>query len=188
MALVELSILIPTMPSRLKCFSELISELNRQIIDCNAAFTVEIITDDSMEYNIGVKRNKLLDLANGTYIAFCDDDDRVHSNYVNLILEAIKSDADCIAFNGVMSTNKTNYQQWFISKEYGRWFTENNIHYRTPNHISPVKRNLALLAGFPPISFGEDFGYSERLYPLLKTETVINEPLYFYDYITSKTI
>lgn len=176
------------MPSRKICFDILIKELSEQITkpipntDFFANNPVEIIADDSMDYNVGVKRNKLLAMANGEYIVFVDDDDQVSPNYVSLILEAIKSGADCIGINGTMTTNGHALQQWFISKEYQQWHTANYIHYRTPNHISPVKRELALQAGFPEIAFGEDAEYSRRLLPLLKTETIIKEPLYHYDY------
>jgi len=182
----ELSILIATMPTRLKCFSELISDLNSQIKKCNAIFNIEIITDESMDYNVGIKRNKLLNLANGKYIVYADDDDFISPNYISLILQAIKSDADCIGINGTITTDGKNKKQWFISKEYGKWFEKNNIYYRTPNHISPVKRELALKAGFPNISFAEDAEYSKRLLPLLKTETIIKETIYHYAYISRK--
>lgn len=191
MTKIKLSILIATMPSRFECFKSmmvrlLIQSSAYQTFDKNILYSfivpIEIITDDSLEYNIGVKRNKLLQRAKGEYIVYIDDDDTIHPEYINLILEAGKSKPDCIAINGTMTTNGHNQQQWFISKEYGHWYTENNIHYRTPNHISPVRRELALQAGFPEIAFGEDAEYSRRLLPLLKTETIIKEPLYHYDY------
>ena len=67
------------------------------------------------------------------------------------------------------------------------WHQSGGIYYRTPNHISPVKRELALQAGFPEIAFGEDHEYSKRLLPLLKTETIIKENLYHYDFYEQKS-
>jgi hypothetical protein len=190
---IKLSILIATMPSRKVCFDFLIKELSDQITkpipntDFFETKPVEIIADSSMEYNVGVKRNKLLAIANGEYIVFVDDDDKVSANYVSLILEAIKSNSDCIGISGIITTNGRDQRQWHISKEYGRWFTgTDGTYYRTPNHISPVRRELALQAGFPEIAFGEDAEYSRRLLPLLKTETIITEPLYHYDYWSKK--
>jgi len=180
-----LSILIATMPSRYNQYVELESNLRRQGA-FNIFSEVEVIFDNEMSYNIGVKRNKMLLYAKGEYIVFIDDDDEISNNYLSLILEACKSGCDCIGINGFITTNGENEKQWFISKEYGHWHEENNVYYRTPNHISPVKRELALQAMFPEISHAEDFEYSKRLFPLLKTETLINEPIYHYKFISNK--
>lgn len=175
----ELSILIATMPSRSESLDLLLKILGPQIIDkC-----IEICTDDSMEYNIGVKRNKLLERAKGEYIVFIDDDDHIPPYYIEEIMNALASKPDCVGIQGVVTTNGKDHKKWFISKDYKEWFEKNNIYYRTPNHISPVKRELAIKARFPEISFGEDYGYSMNLLPLLKTEVKINEQnMYHYDY------
>lgn len=179
----KLSILIATMPSRQASFNDLMGNLYRQTEYCPE---VEILVDANMVYNIGAKRNKLLDKAKGEFIIFADDDDRVSPDYVKEILKAIKTKPDCVGISGHISFNGGNRKQWHISKEYGSWYEERGIYYRTPNHISPVRRELALQAGFPEIAFGEDAEYSRRLLPLLKTETIIPGNLYHYDYRTDK--
>ena len=61
------------------------------------------------------------------------------------------------------------------------WYTKEGIHYRTPNHLSAVKREIALQVGFVSKNVGEDHDYSKRLRPLLKKEVSVGEkPLYFY--------
>jgi glycosyltransferase involved in cell wall biosynthesis len=154
----------------------------RQVLDRQLTPEVEVVTDISMNYNIGTKRNKLLSLASGKYVVFIDDDDLISSDYIEKILEACKSDCDCIGISGVITTNGRNEMQWHISKDYMGWFERKNVYYRTPNHISPVKRELALLAGFPEISFAEDHEYSMRLLPMLKTEFKIPGILYYYKF------
>lgn len=181
--LIKLSILIATMPSRKESFYRLLDSLNYQL--CNT-FGVEILSDDSMHINVGQKRNSLLLRAKGEYIVFIDDDDEISGDYINLILNAAKFNPDCIGINGFITTNGKNKMQWYISKSYKRWFTHKGIYYRTPNHISPVKRLLALEAMFPEIAHAEDYEYSMRLLPLLKSEYIISEPLYFYKYISNK--
>lgn len=180
----KLSILIATMPSRLEMLDELMANLNIQIDRLHDQ--VEVIIDPVVKYNIGTKRNKLLEKANGEYVVFIDDDDHVAYNYVNLILEACEEGSDCIGISGTMTTNGKKETQWHISKDFGSWYTKDNIHFRTPNHISPVKREIALKAGFPEIKFGEDFEYSMRLIPLIKTETKVNGNIYWYKYNSRK--
>lgn len=175
--MIQLSILIATMPIRAHKLANL-----RQVLDRQLTPEVEVITDISMNYNIGTKRNKLLALASGKYIVFCDDDDLIASDYVAKILEACKADCDCIGISGVITTNGAQERCWHISKDYQEWFERALVYYRTPNHISPVKRELALLAGFPEISFSEDYEYSMRLLPFLKTEKKIEGILYYYRY------
>ncbi|ASU34402.1 glycosyltransferase family 2 protein [Mucilaginibacter xinganensis] len=148
---------------------------------------VQVGINDSMEYNIGTKRNIMLKEALGKYVVFIDDDDEVSPNYVSLILEACKQDPDCIGINGTITTNGHDLRKWFISKEFGKWYTgPDGTYYRTPNHISPVRRELALQAGFPEIAFGEDAEYSKRLMHFLRTESTIIEPIYNYKYISNK--
>lgn len=170
-----LSILIPCIPSHLVKLAEL-----RQILDLQLVPEVEVITDHSISYNIGIKRNKLLALASGKYIVMVDADDLISTDYVKKILEACKSDCDCIGISGVITTNGTGERQWHISKDFQMWFERLGVYYRTPNHISPVKRELALAAGFPEVSFAEDYEYSMRLLPMLKTECKIPGILYYY--------
>lgn len=180
MALIKLSILIPTTSARSEIIKPLLECLRKQIVD-----GVELIICDHETDCVGKKRNDLLNMAHGEYIVFVDSDDHVVPNYVRLILQAITTNPDCVGISGFMTTNSGNGRQWHISKDYETWHEKEGVYYRTPNHISPVRRELALQAGFPEIQYGEDRVYSERLYPLLKKEVKIKQPLYHYDYQTS---
>lgn len=176
-----LSILIATMPSRKQELRRLLENLRDQ---CEEFDDVEILINSRMDVNIGQKRNLLLAEAKGDYIVFVDDDDHVSENYVWCIIQACAIGNDCIGISGTITTNGLKERQWHISKAYGKWHERNNIYYRTPNHISPIRRELALAAGFPEIAHGEDFEYSKRLLPLLKSETIIKGNLYWYDFKT----
>jgi glycosyltransferase involved in cell wall biosynthesis len=183
--MLTLSILIATLPARLQKLDNLMIEVNRQ---CNPyPDQIEILIDPRIDINIGQKRNSLLQKAKGEYIVYIDDDDHIFPNYIWSIMQACSIGSDCIGISGIITTNGKNGKQWHISKEYKTWHTANGIYYRTPNHISPVKRELALQAGFPEIRFGEDAEYSRRLYPLLKTETIIKGNIYHYDFYDKKS-
>lgn len=153
---------------------------------------VEIITAvDRQLITTGEKRNQLLEWASNDYIVFHDCDDWPAPYYVKEILDAIQSGCDCIATNGTMTTDGGNEIKWKLSKDYPNdTITENGrpVYIRTTNHISPVKRELALKAMFPNISNGEDKEYSERLKPLLKTEAIIEKPIYHYRYSTKNKL
>jgi glycosyltransferase involved in cell wall biosynthesis len=174
----KLSILICSLESRAEKLSRLLRVLNPQVNDL-----VEIITSiDNGEKKIGSKRNELIQKAQGDYISFIDDDDLVSEDYVSKILEAIKSDPDCCGIQGVITFQGTSPRTFIHSLSYKTWFEKNEIYYRCPNHLNPVKRSIAIQVGFPEENFGEDRNYSERLLPLLKTEKFINGVLYKYLY------
>jgi hypothetical protein len=184
-----LSILIATLDQREYLYNQLYCMLGQQIIDGGYEDKVEIIQScDDGSKNVGTKRNELLKKSCGSHIVFIDDDDLISPNYVSLIVSVIEQNpqVDCIGIQGTMTTNGKDQRQWFISKQYGSWYEKDRVYYRTPNHISPVRRDRALKAGFPNTRFGEDRVYSERLLPMLKSEIVIPENIYHYSFSTKK--
>lgn len=183
--MVILSILICTIEKRAERFNVLLQKIKSQAM----WLSVEILWDcDNGEKTIGQKRNQLLQRANGEFIVFIDDDDDISDDYVHLILETIRNNPgiDCIGIQGVISFDGHNECQWYISKDYGRWYEENRIYYRTPNHISPVRAEIAKKVGFPEINFGEDNEYSQKILPFLKSEAKIKKNIYNYKYIANK--
>lgn len=187
-----LSILICSLTERMGKLGALLRTLDDQIDNINGRpkkVEVLIEVDDGEKKGglpTGSKRNKLVRKARGKYIVFIDDDDEIPGYYVSEILKAAKSNPDCIGINGVITTDGVNEKKWYISKEYGRWYEKDNVYFRTPNHISPVKREIALKVPFPPVSSGEDSDYSTRILPLLKSETIIQKPMYNYIFKTKR--
>ena len=111
---------------------------------------------------------------------------------VSEILKAISNgEPDVIGFCGAMTTNGHSRIHWKISKDlpYDA-HEENGVKYyrRFNNHLSPIKKEIALQIGYKDIYVGEDYDYAVRLKEsrLIKTEVFINKELYFYNYITNK--
>lgn len=181
----KLSILICTLHSRWRLLSALVAHIKAQIYNFDM---VEVLwITDNKEQTTGAKRNDLLKKAKGQYIVFIDDDDWVPDYYVKEMLLAARSGADCFAINGTMTTNGQNEQRWMISKNYDNTEIVSNgekLLLRRTNHITAVKRELALKAGFPDKSNAEDKHYSDRLVKHLQTEHVINKPMYHYRFET----
>lgn len=183
-----ISILICSLESRNAQLNDLLQELRRQCIECNAT-DVEVLTNvDNKQKSTGKKRNELLHEATGKYIIFIDDDDWIEPCYISELLIAANSDADCFAINGWMTTNGSNRIDWRLSKNYeNRTIKENGhtpVYLRTTNHITAVKRELALQIGFPDKSNAEDKYYSDRVSKLCKTEYQIIPMMYHYRFLT----
>ena len=180
-----LSILIPFVYQHRDFYEELVKSLEQQY----NGHDVEIISDDSETDSTGVKRNRLLQKASGKYVVFIDADDYVMPYYIDEILKGAESDADCIGMQGWMTTDGGNKIGWELSKDFQNDTVIRNgkkFYIRKTNHISPVKRDLALRVMFPDKSNAEDKDYSDRLNPLLKTEYKIGDKLMYHYRFTTK--
>ncbi len=185
--MIVLSILIPSLHKRVGLLNALLKDLREQSTD-----EVEILTSvDGGEISTGNKRNNLVNAAKGKYTVFIDDDDTVSSEYIPSILAAAKQDPDAIVFNGIMTTDGGNAKKWYISKDLPYKSTIRNgeeIYLRYPNHLVPIKRDIALQVPFPNKYREEDFDYATKLHNmgLIKTEYKIDKYLYTYKFVQFK--
>ena len=138
----KLSILIPSLHSRTDMFCELINVLHKQKTD-----EVEIISlIDDGEMSIGAKRNELVRVANGDYIAFVDDDDSISKNYIYNLLKGIEQGFDCCSLRGVITWDGERPELFEHSIKYKEWkTTTNTIKYeRNINHLNCIKEILQI--------------------------------------------
>lgn len=181
-----ISILICSLHSRASLLRILRDHLDSQI--GNKTDLVQVLDNcDDKQSSTGTKRNQLVDSAKGKYIIFIDDDDWVPDYYVSELLKASESNADCFAINGIMTTDGAQEVKWKLSKDNDNvtiWQGKKYIYLRKTNHITAVKRELALLAPFPDKSNAEDKAYSDAVNKYLKTEYVIEKPMYHYRFST----
>lgn len=177
---IKLSILIPTVEGREHLFDALYYELQEQTKD----HPIEIIVHkDNKEISIGSKRQNLLEAAKGEYIVFIDDDDWIATDYVEQILNNTGSDA--IGFQIECTFDGQNKCLASASKRYKDWGENRDgfRYVRSIYHKTPVRRELALQAGFKDMRFGEDYAYSMAIMPLIKTEKYIDKVMYYYRYV-----
>lgn len=147
---------------------------------------VEVIINRNEKDNIGKKRNTMVQEAKGEWLIHLDVDDWIPEYYVSKLLEAIETKPDCVGISGYMTTNGKNKKLWHISKDYDGWYEKDNVYYRCTNHITAVKREIALKVPFPELNRGEDYDYSMRLREHLKTEVKIEGMMYGYLYVSKK--
>lgn len=181
---VRLSILVCSLHSRATFLARLVRILTPQLVRPHVEFLVDI---DERQKSVGAKRNDLIRRAQGEYVAFIDDDDRVPTDYVWRILQAIRSVPDCCGMDGIITFSGRTPRQFILSLRYNSWFEKGGVYYRNPNHLNPVKREHALRVPFPQVNYGEDRVYSAGLLPFLKREVYIEGgPMYFYDFVEAK--
>lgn len=189
----KLSILICSIKGRERLLRELKEKLKRQIITNEVEILVEV---DDKKITIGAKRNILLGRARGDYVAFVDDDDTVSVDYIPKILKAIETSPDCCGIEGEIEHTKIVFvdrgrrhkqrrryrctQKFIHSIQYTRWYEQDKIYYRCPNHLNPIRREHAIQIMYPEMNKGEDRNFSLRILSLLETEVYIEGIIYFY--------
>ncbi len=191
----KLSILIPSLKERSDILDKLLMFLRnqRKEYDCNIQvkadrdieltaynlYDVEILTAlDNKQYSTGYKRNVLLIHAAGDYVVFLNDDTRPADYYIEELMKAAENNTDCIGLSGYDSKGI----KFFISKDYQNITVQadgEQQYLKTTNHMSPVKKSIALKAYFPNSSNGETEEYTRRILPYLKTEFIIEKPLIY---------
>lgn len=183
------SILICTLKERKAQFDHIYNKLMSQIKALGLEQEIEVLYFcDNREHSVGYKRNFLLKASAGRYINYVDDDDDVHDHYVQMIYEKLQHNPDCVSLVGVITFDAKRSQYFVHSIKYKSYFSENNVFYRPPNHLNPIRKSIAIQFPFPEISFGEDTNWAMQIARsgLLKIEEEIKEPYYFYNYVSNK--
>jgi glycosyltransferase involved in cell wall biosynthesis len=187
------SILILTIFGREEQFKKLNSKLHEQILDNNLQGEVEIITyKDDCLVSVGTKRTALVNAARGKFVAFIDDDDDVSPKYVELIHKAITNnpDIDCIGFRGLLVAPSGPERPFEHSIIHRHYHEDLNMYYRPPNHLNPIRQNIAIKYPFDEINLGEDTDFAMRLVKdnVLKKEVFIDgEIMYYYQFNPHQT-
>lgn len=182
-----LSILVCSVTTRFNNFlPNIINKLHKQ---AEMFEGVEIICLlDNKTIMLGDKRNELVKLSCGKYVVFVDDDDDISDDYIEKLFFATDSNVDIINFTVSVSLNGGEYKTCLYNMDYENDYNETNTegqivsYHRLPNHIMCVKRELAIDTIYPSIIRGEDSGYSKSLKPKLKSQLILNDTLYFYNF------
>lgn len=185
--MIDLSILIPSIPSRLDKLGRLFTKLQGQVDRGN--YPVEILSFlDNKKRSVGFKRDALVQLARGEFCCFVDDDDQVYDCYIHELVFAAKHQrADVIVFNEHCTINKENiftvrfgleYPNEEAHKENGRWVDIT----RKPWHPCAWRTRIAQSERFADASYGEDWHWCKRLLSKAKTQHRINRVISRYDF------
>ena len=174
---IQLSILTPTIPSR----KEQLSKLSEKIAKQSNDLAVEHLSfADNRTRTIGAKRQSLLDIARGEYIAFVDDDDDIEPDYVSEILLAIKQGPDVITFEQNSYYNGAFSKVIFGLNNRDEPFQPNGITLRAPWHVCVWKRELVKTCQFGESNYGEDIIWSRQARARIKTSLHIDKTLCTY--------
>jgi glycosyltransferase involved in cell wall biosynthesis len=194
MSNIVLSILVPSIPSRIdKFLKPLYSKLESQ---SSKVSDVEVLCLlDNKKRSIGLKRDALLRAAQGKYVAFVDDDDDISDDYVEQLRNAIYHEgkgSDVIVFDQIASINNNQFRVRFgIEFENEQAEMDPYGQYkdivRKPFHVCAWKRELAIKYKFPDCSYGEDWYWAKQVLGEVSTQYRIDKILHYYRYNDSVT-
>lgn len=176
--MIKWSILVPTMPSRRVLRRRLLTVLEPQLEGYD---DIELlILEDNCKRNYGSKLQSMIDIAQGEYVNFIDDDDLVASNYVEALYPLLDG-VDCVGFTGSISINEGEFNPVYYSKKYTKPTEKNGAYYRHVQQLNPIKRELVKQIPYDG-HFGADITWGDKMVEagLLKTENKTNKTIYFY--------
>lgn len=172
----KLSILIASLARRHILLDELLRNLITQVEEHS---DIEVIVlRNNGEYSIGNYRQKLLDSAQGDYVCFIDDDDKIPPFYCEKIMESLGK--DYVGFKVKLYNNEIERLPVYHSIQYTGWYQDEHGYYRGVTHLNPIRRKIALKGKFHTNGSGEDENWAREVRPYVKTENFIDEYMYFY--------
>lgn len=186
-----LSILIPSIPLRIKKFTAIFDKINLQAKDRN----VEVLgLFDNKRRSIGLKRDALMQMSRGEYVCFVDDDDDVSADYIVKLLQGIEQKPDVITFKQHSYYDQTHCIVNFdLHNSVNEPFKPVNLGEnpytikRRPFHVCGFRGDIARRYRFPDLMYGEDWDWCVQALNDVKTQVHIDEVLHIYKFDTEIT-
>lgn len=181
-----LSILIPATPRRVASHLQpLIAELETQIAQLEQPQNVEVLSFlDNRMRTIGEKRDALVQMSRGQFVAFCDDDDWVAPEYVRLLTDTIAvatPRTSVITFDQLAVVNGVDSICSFSLKHPNEAFKQPSFK-RSAWHVCAWRGDMARRVRFPASNYGEDWAWAKHLVLDATGEIHISKVLHHYRY------
>ena len=181
------SILTPSVPERINTnLVTLCNKIKAQIGDKNVEHLVFI---DNRKRSIGEKREALVKMANGKYLAFVDDDDDISPDYVDSIVSAVPKGVDVITFKQYckVNDNPISIINFSINNKVNQDYTPGAYVNRIPFHVCAWKAEIAKKYSFSDKNYSEDWFWAQQLNKEAKTEYHIDRVIHTYAYSDNTT-
>jgi len=189
-----LSILTASIPERSGQRAILTERIAQQIGDLPVEHLSFI---DNRKRSIGAKRDALLRIARGTFIAYVDDDDIVSPHYVESLVAAIKiaitppaspnNQVDVITFAQFASVDEATAKIVFGLRQQNQPFVPDTAVLRAAWHVCAWRRSVAILSHFPESSYGEDWAFAEPLNRIARSSIHLDKVLHYYRFNSATT-
>ena len=181
-----LSVLIPATPKRYHSHLwPLWQKLQRQIDAMQTDGAVELLVFlDNRQRSIGEKRDALVQMSRGQFVAFCDDDDDVAEDYVAQLVAAIRSAGEehsVITFDQRVVLDGIDATCSFSLLHPNEPFKRPTFR-RNAWHVCAWRGDLARRYRFPATNYGEDWAWARHLVMEARGQIRIPKVLHTYCY------
>lgn len=175
---IKLSILVPSIPSRFNNMERIFAKLENQ----SKGKQVEILSFiDNKKRSIGLKRDALVQISLGEYVAFVDDDDNISDDYIIKLLQGISHKPDVVTFKQKCIIDGMECIVDFdLNHKENEAFGQGKVIKRRPWHVCAFRGDIARKYRFPDSSYGEDWDWCKRVLQDVKTQVKINDVIHAY--------
>lgn len=186
----KLTVMIPTVPGRFDAYlPRILKQFNDQIDRLGTKEVELLVLYDNKIRSIGEKRNAMLSLAQGEFVVFIDDDDRVADDYLETILKVIEThpDADCIVYECLCTISEGGPVIERLCRygvEFDYWTSPDGKSWTgLPAHTMVYSSSIAKGHKYADMGQGEDVDWVKRACKDIKKQVRLNNKImYFYDY------
>lgn len=183
----QLSILIPSIPSRFKKAQKLYDFLLDKIFAFRDEVEIIMLTDNK-KMSIGQKQNYLKSMVTGKYFCFLHDDDELVSLWE--IYEATKKNVDVITFDALCFNDDGS--TYVVTQGLGNDVEHNTkdgkyLNCKRPPFPNCLWHNKFKKYDFPDISYSEDWEWVKQCLTEAETEHHIDKILFKYNFNPKST-
>lgn len=189
--MIQLSILMPSIPQRKEMFDRLFTEVANQSMICYKNHPtlgrIEILSDNTKSFrdggmSIGEKRDSLIKKATGNYLCFLDDDESISPDYVETLMRLCYENEDVCTFRSIAKlTNNWALIDMSLFNS-NQQINPEGITNREPWHICPVRSEYAKLYSFDNINYGEDWNWFNQVLKHCHTEAKTSKIIHQYNH------
>ena len=171
---------IVSVPARRTLLARLLDVLEPQLTGYD---DVELLVlEDNRKRELGPKLQAIVDIAQGEYLSFLDDDDLISDSYIESLYPMLDG-VDAVGFTAQVSIEDSPFKDVTYCKDYG-WEETQTAFLRPHQHLSPIKTRIVRQIPWADKGhYGCDYRWSKamRNSGLIQTENrVEDKALYFY--------
>ena len=157
----DVTFLIPTIAGREQSLQNLMSSIHEKMARLAPNIRYKInLAFDNREMSIGLKRQNLLQAAEGRYSAFIDDDDDITDAYVEDLVQTIQGSYPVMRLRGRIDPYTFTHS---LENKLNAPMARDDVFLRPPNHLNPMLTDVAKLIHFKDATRGEDLDWTIRL-------------------------
>jgi hypothetical protein len=157
----DVTFLIPTIAGREKSLERLMVSIREKMgrIAPNLRYKVNLAFDNR-EMSVGMKRQQLLQGAEGKYSVFIDDDDEITDAYIEDLVQTVQGSYPVMRLRGQIGPYTFTHSLTNTLKDP---MAHGNVFLRPPNHLNPMMTDVAKMIHFKDAIRGEDLDWTIRL-------------------------